>query len=68
MHLGKKVDVSRTSFYAFFGKTIADRDARKRIAERTFFLKAFNAYMGGKVSDNLKEYFDGLKKFTLLEQ
>lgn len=66
--LGKKVDVSRTSFYAFFGKTIADRDTRKRIAERTFFLKAFNAYMGGKVSDNLKEYFDGLKKFTLLEQ
>ena len=65
--VGDKANTSQSSFYRVFQTNINDEKSRREIVKRTFFLKWFNSYINGTSTEDVKEFFDGIKRPIMIE-
>lgn len=66
--IGNSVNVSRANFYKAYRENIVDPDKRRRITERTLFLRDFIDYTKGETNPVITKFFDGLKKNLAINQ
>lgn len=62
--VGNRADVSVSDFYKVYQTRIPDDKVRRRVAERTFFLKAFNAYINGIANGETTKFFESIKRIS----
>ena len=59
-------NVSMAQFYKVYRNRITDERIRRSVAERTIFVNAFSKYLAGETPLIYNEFFDKLKKPTVL--
>ena len=58
--------ISEIDFYKIFRTRIPNPETRHKVAERTVFLREFNRYLSNKSSQEMKDFFDSIKKKVAL--